>query len=519
MKLELIKKTTSVFILCLIFLVSSGAAFAREGICGYEGGISSGEAAGQTVLNYQEVSFITGEPVVLKGTVTVKKQQRQGKTTTTYLYSLSNTEKSATLTRTLVFTTESVETANGQISETASLARPATETVKIGSTTYTLRRTNGYEFTRSNLIDPQPAVNYHAGSIWSRKVYQEGAAVDGNTVTVECSGTYYGYDQYWGNAESLLLDYVITGESYGNENGDESADKWGGTAKVAISSTSAERLNYQENAPDQISFPGGYVQTRENSSILEYTCILPEFDAKGISTDNMIKYKDSLKLETFPTQKRLPTVNDSSFRGHPAEEDLRIMFGLEIFQNYGSDFNPDLLMTRAEFAGALVQAGREVPEDPALAKNIRIVTNRRNQKEEVVSPYDDVSITNKYFNGIKSAYDRGMLDGDGYNHFKPNGYITRADAIVAFIRLLGFESLAPAPVAVTGFRDNDRIPGYARNAAYVARKIGILQGDERGNMNPTEQLTKGEAATLFNKLILYMQDGIKKDYRERLVNY
>ena len=487
MKLELIKKTTSVFILCLIFMVSSGAAFAREGICGYEGGISSGEAAGQTVLNYQEVSFITGEPVVLKGTVTVKKQQRQGKTTTTYQYSLSNTEKSATLTRTLVFTTESVETANGQISETASLARPATD--------------------------------YHAGSIWSRKVYQEGAAADGNTVTVECSGTYYGYDQYWGNAESLLLDYVITGESYGNENGDESADKWGGTAKVAISSTSAERLNYQENAPDQISFPGGYVQTRENSSILEYTCILPEFDAKGVSTDNMIKYKDSLKLETFPTQKRLPTVNDSSFRGHQYEEDLRIMFGLEIFQNYGSDFNPDLLMTRAEFAGALVQAGREVPEDPALAKNIRIVTNRRNQKEEVVSPYDDVSITNKYFNGIKSAYDRGMLDGDGYNHFKPNGYITRADAIVAFIRLLGFESLAPAPVAVTGFRDNDRIPGYARNAAYVARKIGILQGDERGNMNPTEQLTKGEAATLFNKLILYMQDGIKKDYRERLVNY
>ena len=143
---------------------------------------------------------------------------------------------------------------------------------------------NGYDFTRSNLIDPKPAVNYHAGSIWSKKVYQVGAATDGDTVTVECTGNFYGYDQYWGNAESLLLDYTISSE----KNGKAGADKWGGTATVAISATSTEQLEYQKNKPDQISFSGSYVQSRMNSSILEYTSTLPEFDAKGIATDNMM---------------------------------------------------------------------------------------------------------------------------------------------------------------------------------------------------------------------------------------
>ena len=96
---------------------------------------------------------------------------------------------------------------------------------------------------------------------------------------------------------------------------------------------------------------------------------------------------------------------------------------------------------------------------------------------------------------------------------------SRADAMVAFVRALGFESLAPSPAAVTGFRDNDLIPAHARNAAYVAKKIGLLQADSKGNMNPTKKLTKAEGAALFKTLITYLQDGIKKDYMERLVNY
>jgi len=505
----------TVFLIFLTCLLLPGTVFAREGICGYEGGISSGEVSGKTTYDYREVTFITGEPVVLEGTLIMKKSQRQGKTTTTYIYSLKNTGKDATLSRTLVFDTTSTTMENGQITETVTFSKPATETIKAGGTTYTLRRTNGYDFARSNLIDSKPAVNYHAGSIWSKKVYQVGAADDGNMVTVECTGDFYGYDQYWGNAESILLDYTISSE----KSGKDGADKWGGTATVAISSTSTEQLEYQKNKPDQISFSGSYVQSRMNSNILEYTCMLPEFDAKGISTDKVITYKDSLKIETFPVQKRLPTMNSINIRGHWAEENIKIMFGLEVFKGDGLNFKPDQYMTRAEFAAAMVQIAKEVPLDPALTARPTVAVSRTSSSKVVLSPFNDVSIENIFFKQIKSAYDRGLLSGKGNDLYGPNENISKADAIVTFIRALGFESLAPAPAAVTGFRDNDLIPDHARNAAYIAQKIGLLQSDSKGNMNPVKKLTKAEGSAMFKSLITYLQEGIKKDYRERMVNY
>jgi N-acetylmuramoyl-L-alanine amidase len=505
------KLILAVSILVLTVLLLPGAAYAREGICGYEGGISSGEVSGKTTYDYQEVCFISGKPVVFTGTLIIKKQLRQGKTTTTYTYNLKN--GTDTLTRVLVLDTTSTKTENGQTTETVAFSKPPTENVKLDGKTYTLRTTNGYDLTRSNLIDQKPSVNYHAGSIWSRKVYQVGAAASNDTVTVECTGDFYGYDQYWGNAESLLLDYTIMGDMK------SSNDNWGGTASIAISATSTEQLEYQKNKPDQISFSGSFVQSRKNTSVLEYTCSLNEFDAKGIATDNMLTYKDSLKLETFPVQKRLPTVEPASFAGHWAEDDIRLMFGLEIFKGGGANFKPDQYMNRAEFAAAMVQIAREVPPDPALAAKTTVSPARTTKNTVQVSPFDDVSIENAYFTQIKAAFDRGLLSGKGYNLFGPNDTISRADAMVAFVRALGFESLAPSPTAVTGFRDNDLIPAHARNAAYIAKKIGLLQADSKGNMNPSKKLTKAEGATLFKSLITYLQEGIKKDYMERLVNY
>jgi hypothetical protein len=508
------KKT--ILLLALILLATylmPGYAFAREGVCGYEGGISSGEVPDNSTYDYKEVSFISGEPVVLEGTLLIKKSQRQDKLTTTYTYNLRNAEKDATLTRVLVFSTESEKKQNGQITETVALTS-ARESVKIDGVTYIIANKNNYQIARSNLKDMKPAVNYHAGSMWSRKVYQVGAANEGNKVTVECTGTFYGYDQYWGNAESLLLDYVISGET---QAGDD-VDIWGGNALVAISSTSTEQLKYQKNEPDQISFPGSYVQSRMNSSVLQYTSMLPEFDAKGIATDHILTYSDSLSIETFPVQKRLPAVNSNNFTGHWAENDLKIMYGLEVFKGDSRSFNPDNYMSRAEFAAALVNVAREVPEDPAMVTRTTAVA-RRTIKEVIVSPFDDVSIDNIYFNEIKGANERGLINGKGHNIFDPNDSITRADATVAFIRALGFESLAPAPAAVTSFRDNDLIPGHARSAAYVAQRIGLVQGDNRGNMDPNKRLTKAEGAVMINRLIKYLQEGIRKDYRGRIVNY
>ena len=521
-------------LLCMVLclnMVLPAAVYAREGDCGYEGGISSGEAPGKTTYDYQEVSFVSGEPVVFKGTLALKKSLKQNTIVSTYTYNLKNNDKTATLTRTLVYNTVQTTKDNGQTIEETSLSGTPLEAIKIGSTTYTM---TNYDFTRSAVLDSKPAINYYAGNLWGKKTYQIGAAANGDTVTVEETGSFYGYDQYWGTTEVEDLSYMIqTDQKKGTVD-----DKWGGTANVSLSATTTQQLKFEKNEPNQISFEGGYIQTQNNSSILEYTSKLPEFDKDGVSTDNMLDANDSLKLETFPVETRLPVPNLTHLRGHWAEDDIDQLFSLEVFTGGDATFNPEQYITRGEFTAAMVQAARAVPPDPSLSKTTVKATptpkptptpNPSASPKPTSAPstaassgtthFGDVSTDNAYYSQIQSAFERGLISGNGDNNFEPDSYLTLADAITIFVRAIGLEGMAPNPGAVTTFRDNDQIPDYARNAAFVAQKIGLVQGDDKGYLNPGANLTKARAAALINRFINYMRSGITNDYREGIVNY
>lgn len=503
-------------LLCLLIalcILMPAAAYARSGDSGYESGISSGEAPDKDTFEYQEVCFISGKPIVFKGTLKIKKSLKRDEVISTYTYNLKNIDRSATLTRVLSFNTEISREDNGQVIEKTSLSKRPNETIKLDNTTY---RLINYDFTRTRIIDSKPAIDYYAGNLWGEKKYQIGTSSSGGTVTVEATGEFYGYDQYWGNTESAVISYIIRSE----EKKGEKVDKWGGTARVSRSSTTTQQLKYYENIPDQISFSGGYVKTQYNNNIMEYGSRLPVFDNKGISTDIMRSESGSLKLESFPEQKRLAVADLRHLRGHWAEKDIKMLYGLEIFNGDGSNFRPEQYMTRAEFASAIVRAAREVPEDPDLAKKTRTSTARKRKasEAEMISPFEDVSTKSPYFEDINNAFKRGLIMGTG-DKFKPSDTISVAEALSIFIRSVGLEGLSPGPSAVTSFRDNDDIPGYARESAYIAEKIGLIAGDGRGYLRPNERLTKGRAAALINRYITYMRDSIRKDYREGVVSY
>lgn len=513
-------KKAAKLILCLMIILSlalPAGAFAREGDNGYEGGISSGEAPGKASCEYQEVVFITGEPIVFKGTLVIKKSMKKDNLVSTYTYNLKNLDKAATLTRVLVLSTALSKKDNGQTVETTR-GEKFSEVIKINNTTYTLRN---YDFSRTNLIDYKPAINYYAGNVWGKKTYQIGsgigAAAGTGTVTVEEMGDFYGYDQYWGSAQVMTLSYVIESE----QKKDGSIDKWGGTADVRISSGTEKQLKYVENDPDQISFRGGYVQIHRNESVLKYSCSLPEFDQKGISTDVIKKFNGSLKLETFPAQTRLLTPDISHLRGHWAENDIKTLYSLEVFKDGDRSFNPEEYMSRAEFAAVMVEAAREVPSDPYLTSKTTGIslTGTKKTEDNVISSFMDVPVGHRYFEQIEKAYKRGLISGDGNNAFNPGQPLVVADALTVFIRALGLESLAPNPAPVTLFKDNDQIPFYARKAVYVAERIGLVKGDNKGYLKPNEKLTKGRAAAFVNRFINYMRNDIKRDYRERILNY
>jgi len=499
----------------IVLAVSNVGVHARSGDSGFEGGISSGEVEGKTTYDYKEVVFLTGEPIVFSGTLEIKKTSKQdndtGKQTirANYTYRLENNEISATLTKFLSYNTVLTEKDNGQIIEETSLDDNYTEVINIDGTRYNLRN---YDFTKTNITDSKPAVDYLAGNLWGRKTYSIGT--DEGTITIDVTGDFYGYNQYWGSTETQVLDYIIQGESLNDDN----VDKWGGTARVSLSNSISKQIKYIENEPETISFEGGFVQTQYNNSILQYSSKLPEFDSNGVSTDRLIERSDSLKIEGFPVKTRLLVPSMNHLKGHWAENDIKALYSLEVFKEDSQKFNPQDIMTRAEFADAIVLAAKEVPKDSTLITS-RMGRNTKSKQEEILSPFEDVDVDSKYFENINSAYKRGMISGRGNARFSPEDYLTMADAITIIIRALGLEALAPAGGVATSFVDDGDIPSYARNHIYVAQRIGLILGDERGYLKPREYLTKARAAVVINKIINYMRDDLKKDYRERIVNY
>lgn len=486
-------------------LLIQSSVLAAVGDSGFEGGISSWNSDGKTAMKYKEVCFITGEPIVFEGDLTVKTSSKKDSVTSKYTYSLTNIKNSAdTLKRTMTLTT-SKSTVNNQISETTTITKPS-ETITIGGKSYKL---DSYIFSKTGVTDDKPAVDYYSGKLSTKKVY----VVDSdktNTLTVETTGDIYGYQQYWGNIESQKLSQTITSEK---ETNGENKTVGIGTANINISSGMSRNLQYSENEPQVISFEGGFIQSEQIESVLEYSARLTD------SADYINDYSDTLKIEGAPTLKSFVSPSIYSVKGHWAEQNIDEMYSLNIFDEDTNQFNPDDYITKVEFIAAMVNAVKYIGTPKATSSTTTKTTTIGGKKVTPVSPFTDLNVNNKYYSKIKDALDMGLINGKGDGTLGANDYLIMADTLTIFINALGLENIAPQENPVTYFKDNDQIPSYARRAAYISQKIGLIKGDDNGYLNPNSYITKAQAATLISRLLQYMRQDIRKDYWDRILGY
>lgn len=526
-KRGLTKKRSAIgFTLAAAILLSTipGDIYARQGDSGYEGGISSGETPSMTSqtskskyqYQYEEPCFLSGIPIIMKGTLTLSKslkddtKNQQQVLTTKYVYSLSNGTTNK-LSRTLTFVTTITTKPNGQKVESTQLTQ-ASETVTIGGKTYVIPSVADYELTKSILNDSKPAVNYYQGEIISRKKYRIGSSQTSKEyVIVDSTTSYTGYDQYWSSAETQIINQEISQERAGKT-------VVVGSVKMEVSTTTKKELEYYENLPEQSSIAGGYVQTQANENVLKYTAELSELDRKGLPTSKKVTHTSDLKLESFPTSTRMVSPNLNKLRGHPSEENIALMFGLEAFKSSeAADFDPQEYISRAEFVDAFLKVAPEVPLDPAFTK--KKTTTKKTKNQTITSAFSDVPTSHIYLESINEASKRGIISGNGKSKFRPGDLITFSEAVAMMINTLGLNGLAPNPVPVTSFKDNDKIPVYARAPMYVAEQIGLISEDAKGYINPNSHITKAKFADMMRTYIDYMGKDIRKEYMDRLINY
>jgi len=510
------KKVSIILVSVLIFtfIAVPVQTFAQKGDNGYEGGITVGVREDRTPMEYQEVCFITGEPLVLKGTLTINKTKKQDTINATYNYTLRNEDVGAVLTRTFTYNIQLSDGGNGQQIEKVTLVRGFTEVLRIlNGETYVL---TNYDFDFSSLTDTKPAINYYAGTLNAKKVYRIGNSSDGRTVTQEVTGKIQGYNQYWGSVELASLDYVI--------NWATPTAQWGGTAHVNLSNTVTNELKYVDNISEEMSFKGRYVQFTNYSSTLLYSFNTPELDAEGDPTYRIIEKQGSFKLENQPTQTSLTVPELSYLRGHWFEEEIKRLCSLQIFKENGKKIIPENYITRGEFVAAVMESIKEVPEDPSLKdrNSERRSTSSRTRgrgrvtEEEEVSPFIDLPADHQYFNQISNAYKKSLVSGKGQGKFGTDDNISLEEALVILIRALGLENLAPNPYTITPFSDDDEISTYARKAIYIANRNGLIAPDERGYIYPKKYLSFGDAAVLLDKFVNYMCEGLKNDWEKNI---
>lgn len=482
------KRILSILLIAALLAGSIPALAANNS--GYEGGISKNEFDPKKEKPYAEVTFITGEPVLVKGKMTVDAKG----TTYTFKNLESDDGKVKIASKQIKLNAKENTDSPLQTIVTNSIASYK-EVIEVtggdgAKTTYNL---TNYQFNGSMVYDNLPVITFYQG-MWSRckKVYTIGGNPK-DTLTVDINGNLFGYDSFWSSTETQKINHTL---KYEQKSGD-TPTTWEAYGDIELSFNKNKGMTYFDNQAHYSSFAGAYGLFMEETSSIRYSI-------NG-------KPYESFKLENNPPQEMLYIPKYEDIRGHWAEESIKKLASMKIIENDSKYFGGDLPETRADFARHL-----------AIALHLNLDNTdeiRRSYiKGETLTPlYVDVPETDPDYKYIKAMSDQNVMKGKTDDRFFPKEQITRAEAITIIIRALGLERLAPTHDFKTSFKDDAQIPKWAKKSIYVADYIGIAKG-YKGYITPNETITKAEAAVIIDNLVTYLQTKLKKDYREGILN-
>lgn len=485
------KKTIAV--LAIIILISTQGATAIN-IPGYEGGI-------QNEFTYKELVFITGEPILMEGTLKISGDTAKE----TYKYDLANTAYKASLSRTVSLKNLHQEI-EGQMRTSKEIDKYS-ETLTIDKKKYTVEKGH-YQWNQGSITHNTPLIDYYAGDYAARKLYTigKGKKVEA-TVEVTTIGNLVGYDSPWSATETQIVDYSLIFEDKL-----EPENSWEGTATVEASYNKTRDYSYAENIPSQISFNGGYRITEKEENILKYKYDLPRLEEGNILKGRNIGM-DSFALDTNPRIERLniPSVRD--VLGHEYEGELLLLASMEGLPLKTISIGPNSAITRGDFARIIVKAMdiAIVEEEPKKKTG-----SGRNKIEPPKPLFDDVPEGHINFDYIEAVGKTGVMIGIEEPNFRPDDHLIRSEAYTIVSRILGLRNQAPIGKYSLGYKDEGNIPDWARDHIYVVKMLGLLE--EGDYLYPNSYLTKGEAAKLMVNLINYMQENLRYDYMEGILN-
>lgn len=114
--------------------------------------------------------------------------------------------------------------------------------------------------------------------------------------------------------------------------------------------------------------------------------------------------------------------------------------------------------------------------------------------------FADVQSGSYYEKYITTAYEKGFISGIDDNRFGVGQNISRQDAAVILSRVLSGNGIVNTEEAVE-FKDNGDISDYAKDAVSLVSSAKIFGGNDKGQFNPKDGLTRAEACAIICRLM------------------
>lgn len=482
-------KNKIILILLTISILLPNSSFATP--LDFVGGV-------QNEHQYEEIVFITGQPIKFVGTYSVSEKVKDDEKSISYKFTLKSEDLTleGKLDRTMTYTTELANHlgVNQTIGQTT--ISKYKETIKLGSDSYNL---TDYQFSKSDIIDQRAASDFYSGNIKGRKYYDYNKG-QGNVV-IDITGGNVGYENFWGKTETQIIDNIIT--TTVNPKGEELGYTWQGSYTNQVSDSLTKSLRYSENDANFSSFHGGHIRMTNSSLVSKYDYKMP--NSWGTI---------SLSQDMMPRIERLIVPKFRDVNGHWAEENIKKLYSLDVFEDNSDIFSPNIPMNRLQFTKAIMKASD-------IRTSMEETKKSRRKKDNIPeeSYFKDIDPTDPDYQYIKAGVDKNIVVGISKDLFGPKDSLTRAQAITILMRALGFENRAPNPGYITSFSDDRLIPSWAKDSIYIGRELNLVTGDTMNRVNPNQNLTKAEASTLIVRFLEFLEKDLQKDYRENIINF
>lgn len=197
---------------------------------------------------------------------------------------------------------------------------------------------------------------------------------------------------------------------------------------------------------------------------------------------------NSLTNSTYTVVWNSKTFTDTIM--HWSRSDVENLASRLVIQGVSPDqFEPDRNITRAEFVSIVL-------------RSLGI-----HQSSTLSVLFKDVKSGDWFTDVVNTAVSYQLIQGYGNGTFKPNGLITRAEAMSILDRAYAIAKIdkvtqdVEANQLLADYKDSAALEPWTKYAAASAIKLGIVKGTN-GQLNPREEVTRAQTAAMMNRFLI-----------------